>query len=200
MRARRADRLWLVAGVTVVALLIAFTWLQLVSPQRTEAAELREQTATTEVQAAQLRTRTAQLAAAQAKIGELIRTRDARSAALPAGSGVPAFLRQLQAAGTAVDVDVSGITVGQPTEEKAVPGVWSLAIQLTADGTATKLGAFLDDLQGSGQKRAVLIQSASLSPGGGEATGTARVLSLSLSVKAFVAPPAGAGIPTVTSD
>jgi type IV pilus assembly protein PilO len=200
MRARQSDRLWLIAGVAVVAVLIAFTWLQLVAPQRTEAIELREQTATTETQAAELRTRTAELAVAQAKIGELTRTRDARTAALPAGSGVPAFLRQLQAAGTAVGVDVSGITVGLPTEEKDVPGVWSLSIQLTADGTANQLGAFLDDLQGSGQKRAVLIQSAGLSTGGGKATGAARVLSLSLNVKAFVAPPAGAGVPAVTKD
>jgi type IV pilus assembly protein PilO len=201
MRARKSDRLWLISGVTVVALLIAFTSLRLVGPQRTEAAELREQTATTEAQAAQLRTRTAQLVAAQNKIGDLTRTRNARAAALPAGSGVPAFLRQLQAAGTAVGVDVSGVTVGLPTEEKSVPGVWSLPIQLTADGTAARLGAFLDDLQGSGQKRAILVQSASLSAGGSEAAeGTARVMSLSLNVKAFVAPPAGAGVPTVTSD
>jgi type IV pilus assembly protein PilO len=194
------DHLWLIAGVTVVALLVAVTWLRLVAPQRTDAAELREQTATTEMQATQLRTRTAQLAAAQTKIGELTRTRDARAAALPADSGVPAFLRQLQAAGTAVDVDVSGINVGQPTEEKAVPGVWSLPIQLTADGTADRLGAFLDELQGSGQRRAVLIQNAGLSSGGGTEAGAARVLSLSLTVKAFVAPPAGAGAPTVTTD
>lgn len=200
MRARRMDHLWLIAGVTVVALLVAVTWLRLVAPQRTDAAELREQTATTEMQATQLRTRTAQLAAAQTKIGELTRTRDARAAALPADSGVPAFLRQLQAAGTAVDVDVSGINVGQPTEEKAVPGVWSLPIQLTADGTADRLGAFLDELQGSGQRRAVLIQNAGLSSGGGTEAGAARVLSLSLTVKAFVAPPAGAGAPTVTTD
>jgi Tfp pilus assembly protein PilO len=200
MRIRQSDRLWLIAGVTVVALLVAFTWLRLVIPQRTEAAELREQTATTEAQASQLRKRTAQLAIAQNKIGELTRTRNARAAALPAGSGVPAFLRQLQAAGTAVDVDVSGVTVGLPSEEEKVPGVWSLLIQLTADGTAAGLGAFLDDLQDSGQKRAVLIQNAGLSTEGGEGKGAGRVLSLSLTVKAFVAPPAGAGAPTVTSN
>src|SRR4051794_36559674 len=99
MRTRHADRLWLIAGLAVVALLVTVTWLLLVSPQRTEAAQLREDTGTAETQAAQLRTRTAKLAAAQAKIGELTRTRNAQAAALPAGSGVPAFLRQLQASG-----------------------------------------------------------------------------------------------------
>lgn len=200
MRTRHADRLWLTAGAIVVALLLLVTWLWLVDPQRTEAAELREQTGTAETQARQLRERTAELAAAQAKIEQLTRIRDARLAALPAGSGVPAFLRQLQGSGNAAKVDVSGITVGMPTEEKTVPGVWSLPIQLSADGTVAQLGAFLDQLQGSGLKRAVLIQTAALSDGAGESTGTARKMSLSLSVKAFVAPPVGAGVPTVTSD
>jgi len=200
MRARHTDRLWLIAGATVVALLVIFTWLWLVDPQRTEATELREQTATADTQAVQLRKRTAELTAAQAKIDELTRTRDARLAALPAGSGVPAFLRQLQGSGTVAKVDVSGITVGMPAEEKALPGVWALPIQLTADGTVAQLSAFLDQLQGSGLKRAVLVQTTNLSGGGGESTGAARVMSLSLSVKVFVAPPVGAGVPTVTSD
>lgn len=199
MRTRHADRLWMIAGAAVVALLVAITWLLLVSPQRTEAADLNDQTDTAITQAAQLRTRTAKLAAAQAKIGELTKTRDTRALALPSDSGVPAFLRQLQASGNAVGVDVSGLTVGLPAEEKTVSGVWALAIQLTAEGTATQLGSFLDQLQDSAQKRAVLIETASLSDGG-VGTGAARQMSLSLTVKAFVAPPAGAGAPTVTSD
>ncbi|WP_433725365.1 type 4a pilus biogenesis protein PilO [Actinoplanes sp. CA-051413] len=200
MRTRHADRLWLIAGVAVVALLVLVTWLLLVGPQRTEAADLREQTGTTETQAAQLRARTAKLAAAQAQIGELTRQRNANTAALPTGSSVPAFLRQLQSSGTKVGVDVSGVTVGLPTAEKDVPGVWSLPIQLTAEGPVAKLGAFLDELQDSGQKRAVLIQTAGLSDEGGDAKGAARTMSLNLSLKAFVAPPAGAGAPIVTSD
>ncbi|GAA3347897.1 hypothetical protein GCM10020358_64400 [Amorphoplanes nipponensis] len=200
MRTRHADRLWLIAGVAVVALLTAVTWLLLVNPQRAEADDLREQTGTAEAQAAQLRARTAKLAAAQSTIGELTRTRDARAAALPAGSGVPAFLRQLQGSGIKAGVDVSGITVGLPSAEKDVAGVWSLPIQLTADGTAAQLSAFLDELQGAGQKRAVLIQTAALGGGDSSTADAARELSLSLSVKAFVAPPAGGGVPTVTSD
>lgn len=200
MRARQTDRLWVGAGLGVVALLVAFTWLRGVNVQRDEADDLRDLTGTAETQATLLRARTAKLTALQAKIGELTRTRDARVAALPPGTGVPAFLRQLQGSGTKAGVDVSGLTVGMPAEEKSVPGVWALPIQLTADGTVTQLGAFLDELQGSGQKRAVLIQTAGLTNGGGEVTGTARDMSLSLSVKAFVAPPAGAGVPAITSD
>nr|BFE76329.1 hypothetical protein GCM10020092_096300 [Actinoplanes digitatis] len=99
-----------------------------------------------------------------------------------------------------VDVDVSGITVGQPVAEESAPGVWALPIQLTAEGTASRLGAFLQRLQGSAQKRAVLIETANLASEGGEEMGVSRPMSLNLTVKAFVAPPPGAGAPTVTSD
>jgi Tfp pilus assembly protein PilO len=198
MRARHADRLWMIAGAAVIAMLAVVTWLLLVSPQRTDADGLRQQAATARDQATELRARTTKLAADRARIGALTDERDALAAALPADSGVPAFLRQLQASGTAVGVDVSGITVGSPAAEKSVAGVWSLPIQLTAEGSAAQLGAFLDQLQDADQKRAVLVKSASLSSSGDSATTSA--MSLSLSVEAFVAPPAGAGAPTITSD
>jgi Tfp pilus assembly protein PilO len=197
MGARHADRLWMIGGVAVVALLGLITWLFLVSDQLTEADDFRKQTRTAQDQAETLRTRSARLAADQAKIDELTKKRDALAAALPSTAAVPAFLRQLQASGTTVGVDVSGITVGNPVEEGTVPGVWALPIQLTAEGTAAQLGAFLDQLQSAEQKRAVLIQAAGLS--GGDTTGGAP-LSLNLTVKAFVAPPAGAGAPTLTTN
>jgi type IV pilus assembly protein PilO len=196
MSARYADRLWMIGGVAVVAILVVITWLLLVSPQRTEADDYQEQTRTAQAQAQALRTRTAKLKADQARIGELTRERDALAAALPSTAAVPAFLRQLQASGTTVGVTVSGITVGDPAEEESVPGVWALPIQLTAEGTAAQLGAFLDQLQSADQKRAVLIEAAGQSGG---ATGAAQT-TLALTVKAFVAPPVGAGAPTLKTD
>jgi type IV pilus assembly protein PilO len=200
MGSRHADRLWLAGGAAVVALLVAITWLLLVSGQRTATAGFQEQTDTAHTQAAQLRTRTAKLAADHARIRELTADRDALAAALPDGSGVPEFLRQLQGTGTAVGVDVSGITVGSPVAVETVPGVWALPIQLTAEGNAAKLGAFLDQLQGASQKRAVLIETANLDSEGDDAAGAAREMSLDLVVKAFVAPPLGAGAPVVNAD
>jgi hypothetical protein len=61
-----------------------------------------------------------------------------------------------------------------------------------------RLGAFLNQLQGADQKRAVLIEAANLSSSGENATAGAQ--QLSLTVKAFVAPPVGAAAPTVTTD
>ena len=198
MRARHADRLWMAAGIVVVALLSVVTYFLVVKPQFDEATALSEQTTTAELQAADLRKRIVKLAADKSKLSALKTALAARQDALPADSGVPAFLRQLQASGSKVGVDVSGLTVGDPSPEKTVAGVWSLPIQLTAKGTAAGLGAFLNQLQGAGQKRAVLIEAANLSSDGADATGGAQEMSLSL--KAFVAPPVGAGAPSVTTD
>jgi type IV pilus assembly protein PilO len=198
MGARHADRLWIAAGAMVVALLAVATWFLAVSPQHADAAALRSDTETARAQADDLRARIVKLTADKASLSVLTKALNARKDALPADSGVPAFLRQLQATGTAVGVDVSGVTVGDPAPEEAVPEVWALPIQLTAEGTAERLGGFLQQLQGSDQKRAVLIQVADLSSfSEGPAAGT---LTLNLTVKAFVAPPAGAGAPSITTD
>jgi type IV pilus assembly protein PilO len=197
MRARHADRLWMVAGIVVIALISVVSYFLLVKPKFDEVTALNEQTATAELQAGELRKRIVQLAADKSKLGTLKTALVARQDALPADSGVPAFLRQLQASGSKVGVNVSGLTVGTPVREEAVGGVWSLPIQLTAVGAPAQLGDFLNQLQGANQKRAVLIESAALSTEG-DATG--KVETLNLTVKAFVAPPVGAGAPVVTTD
>lgn len=198
MRARHADRIWMIAGAVVILLLGLVSWFLLIRPQEIETDDLTLQTDTARSQANDIRKRIASLKKEQASLPKLRTTLKGYQDALPVDSGVPAFLRQLQAAGTDLDVDVSGITVSSPAEVAQVPGVWALPIQLTVDGTAADLGAFLDQLQGSDQKRAVLIESANLtltddSDQDGE-------MSVSLAVKAFVAPPLGSGAPTVTTN
>jgi len=195
MGSRYADRLWMTAGAVVVVLLAVVTWFLLVDPKSVEVDELAEQTADATIQATNLRKDIVKLQNDDKNIVKLTATRDALQDALPSDSGVPAFLRQLQASGTDVGVNVSGITVGTPVRAPAANGVWSLQIQLTAEGTATRLGEFLNQLQGSDQKRAVLIETANL-----EAGEKADDLSLSITVKAFVAPPVGTGVPIITTD
>jgi type IV pilus assembly protein PilO len=195
MGARHADRLWLIAGAAVIALLSVVTWFLLVSPAHTEASDLRAEADTTRAQATELRKRTAVLKKEKADLPELEATLAAYQDALPSDSGVPAFLRQLQDSGGKVGVVVSGIRVSAPAPQIDQPGVWALPIQLSATGSAARLGDFLDLLQGADQKRAVLIESAAL-----VTDDETKALSLDLAVKAFVAPPVGAGVPVVTTD
>ena len=192
MGARQINQLWIIAGVVAIALLGMLTWFLAVSPQRTDAAALEEQTQAAHDQADVLRARIVKLKADKANLPNLKAELAARHAALPANSGVPAFLRQLQATGTKVGADISGVTVGDPAAMDSSPGVWELPIQLTAQGTATQLDGFLKQLQGSGQKRAVLIENANLTADGS----TDGETSLNLTVKAFVAPPVGTTITT----
>lgn len=193
MGARHADRLWIVAGMAVIALLAVATWFLAVSPQRTEAAGLTDQTVTAHEQASELRARIVKLTADKANLGTLTKMLNAGKVALPADSGVPDFLRQLQATEPGVKVDVDSVTVDEPAPEEAAPGVWSLKMSLTAKGSLAKLGDFMKELQSAAQSRAVLIGAASMEPDGED-------WKLSLTVKAFVVPPAGAGAPSVTTN
>jgi len=196
MQTRHANRLWLLAGVLVTAVLVALTYFMLVAPAYAEADELTDQMGTAQDQAVMLRKRLVKLQQEKKNEKPLTATRDAYREALPSGSGVPAFLRQLQADGGDVGVDVSGITVGTPEKVEAVPGVWSIPIQLVAEGEVDELDEFLQQLQGSDQKRAVLIEGATLESD--ESSDGAQ--QLNLTVKAFVAPPVGSGAPAVTTD
>jgi Tfp pilus assembly protein PilO len=187
MGARHANQLWMIGGLAAIALLGVLSCSFAVSPQQADAAALAEQTQAAHDQADVLRARIVKLKADKANLPTLKNVREARKAALPANSGVPAFLRQLQATGTKVGADIRGITVGDPAPVDTSPGVWALPIQLTAEGTPAQLDGFLKQLQGAGQKRAVLIELANLTSEGG----TAGATSLNLTGKAFVAPPVG---------
>jgi Tfp pilus assembly protein PilO len=197
MRTRHANRLWLLAGVLITALLVAVTYFLMVSPTFAEADELAAQTETAQTQAVALRRQLVKLQDEKKNEKQLTATRDAYRDALPSGSGVPAFLRQLQADGSKVGVNVSGITVGIPEPIESVGGVWSIQIQLVADGTAAELNKFLQQLQGSAQKRAVLIEATTLES---DDSGAAKDQRINLTVRAFVAPPLGSGAPAVTTD
>ena len=202
MGARHADRLWMFAGAAVVAVLAAVSWFLLISPEKTETADLTAQADTARTQAADIRKRIVTLKKEKSNLTRLKATLAGYQDALPSDSGVPAFLRQLQASGTELDVDVSGVTVSTPSEVENLPGVWALPIQLTAEGSAENLGTFLQELQGADQKRAVLVESANLTSAqddGSDADSSPK-MSVSLAVRAFVAPPVGSGAPTVTTD
>ncbi len=194
MGARHADRIWMIGGAVVVALLVVAGWFLLIGPRYTAADDVRAQTEDTQVQLISLRKRITELKKQQADLGTIEAALAKKQKALPADSGVPAFLRQLQDAGTATSVDVTGVSVSTPVQMVNLPTVWSLPITLTAQGTSTALESFLTTLQ-TGQARAVLIEKANLSPQADTTTttgaDTGSLLSLSISLKAFVAPATG---------
>jgi Tfp pilus assembly protein PilO len=163
MRARYADRIWLVTGAAVIALLVVAGWLLLINPKNVERHEVERQTEDTEQQVVILRARINELKRQQADLTTLQAALRKKQTALPSVSGVPAFLNQLQRAGNDADVAVTGITIGAATQLTDLTAVWALPITLTADGSMTNLERFVIALQ-TGQARALLIESARVSP------------------------------------
>jgi len=204
MSARYADRLWMFAGAAIIVVLTVICYFLVISPKYAEADEVRGQTETTHTQIAVLRKRIAELEKQKSKLPQFKAALKRNQRALPSDSGLPDFLRQLQSSGDDVDVEVSGIAVSAPELADGFTTVWALPITLTATGDAENLGRFLDQLQAT-QPRAVLVQSANMTTQGGGTTADgatdtdASETAISLSLQAFVAPPAGSGAPTITT-
>ena len=201
MGARHADRLWIFGGFAVVLVLAVIGWLFVISPKYADADTVRTEAADTETKIAQLRKRIADLEKDKAKLPEFKRTLERNRNALPSDSGVPDFLRQLQASGDALNVEVGGVNVSAPQLVNGFTTVYALPMTMTAEGSPDNLGSFLRQLQET-QPRAVLIDSANMTSQAEAAAADgsdAGDMTVNLSLKAFVAVPAGAGAPTITT-
>jgi Tfp pilus assembly protein PilO len=196
MGARHADRLWMLGGVIGAALLIAIGWFIAISPKNAQTDELVGQKETTETQLVLLRHRLGELEDESRKLPEYKATLKINKAALPDDSGVPDFLRQLQDSGDLVNATVTGLTVSTPVLQTGSTTIYALPITVTVTGMPDDLGRFLDQLQRV-QPRAVLVESTNMTTAGEEAAGSE--LTMTLAIKAFVAPKAGAPAPTVTT-
>jgi Tfp pilus assembly protein PilO len=195
MGARHADRIWMIGGVVAAALLLAMGWFLAISPKNAEAQDLGVRQQDTEDRMVLLRKRLNDLEDQNTKLEQYKAAFQRNRAALPVDSGVPDFLRQLQDSGELVGVTVSGVTVNAPVRV-GTQSVYQLPITVTADGTANDLGRFLDQLQ-QVQPRAVLIESANMASNGQDTT--VEKATMTLAMKAFVAPDAGQPAPAVTT-
>jgi Tfp pilus assembly protein PilO len=200
MGGRHVDRLWIIAGVALVVVLTFASWQFLITPKYAEADDIHGQTETTRVQLVALQRKLSDLRAQSLQLPTYRAALLKNQQALPSDSGVPEFLRQLQASGDKTSVTVSGITVENPMLAKGT-SVYQLPMTLAVQGNPGRLSAFLVQLQNV-QPRAVLIDSANLTSQVDSASGISKPgdMQLNLALKAFVAPPAGAGAPTITTD
>ena len=207
MGTRNVARTWMFGGIAIAVLLVVASWVLLIHPKYTEASDVRGQVEDTQTQLITLRKKIAGLNAQKAQLPKFKAALKTNQRALPSDSGIPDFLRQLQASGTKTDVAITGVTVSAPAQVKDVAGVWQLPIALIAGGDPDGLGEFLNELQAI-QPRALLIQSVALTTGAADPadssgtagpTGSATRTSLTLGLMVYVAPPAGAGAPIVTT-
>jgi Tfp pilus assembly protein PilO len=181
----RTDRIWLLGGIVVVALLAVASWFLVIHPRYTDANAVRDQIGDETVQLTKLRHQVADLDAQQKQKPALLRKLKAYQTALPPSNDMTAFVRQIQASSTAVSVDVSIITLGTPVKSDTQTTVLEVPIALTVTGTADNVSKFLVRLQ-SVQARAVLISTVGLSAATTTSGGTtASGVTASLSLTAF---------------
>ncbi|BBH66277.1 hypothetical protein ACTI_29620 [Actinoplanes sp. OR16] len=181
MTARRIDSIWLIGGISLIAVLIVASWFLMIKPKYAEADGEREQAGTITAQASSLKSKYSQQKKRAEDLDEYMAKLATYQAALPGKSNnndIPAFLRELQTLGTKLSVDVSAYSAAAPETADGAATVTELPITLNASGKTTNLSKFMKQLQGT-QPRAVLVESANLTTEGDYAA-------VSLSLNAFI--------------
>ncbi len=201
-------RLW-VGGTLVTAVLISIgAWFLLISPQRTQAAELRTQTE------AQLQ-KNQQIKAETARLAEQNRTLPERKLELariqeqfPNAPQLPALVRVLNDHAVKAGVELKSLSPSAPTPVSsgttgatdAASGLSAVATNLTVIGSYAQLTLFVQDLQ-TKTKRAFLIENMNFTVGGDEKktepeVGVSPTLQLTITGKVFVLDTAAVSAPT----
>lgn len=199
---------WTFGAAVVGVLIIIAAWFLAIAPQRSEAADLRDQTAA-QVQANdQLRLKTKQLQAQFASLPE----RQAQLAEIrqqmPDNPSLPALIRDLSTHAKAADVTLVSVSPGTPTPGLANPGgaagttaasgqLLSIPTVIEASGTYAELTLYLQKLQ-TQMRRAYLIESIELAELQNKDTAKGP-LSLKLTGQIFVLDPDAAATGTSTA-
>lgn len=178
------ERLWVIGAAFGAFILVVIGYLVMISPQRDQTSQVDAQVATANEQNATLAARISALSAQNKNLSTYENAVKRANAALPATSGIPDFLRTLQAIGNATLTNVSSLTVGAPsawtapaaaapatttsssaapapatstgTPAPAAPSIFVMAVTAQVDGSNAHLSEFLRQLQ-SVQPRAVLV-------------------------------------------
>jgi len=199
-------RRWLAGAVAAALVLVLASWFLLISPQRSQAADLRDQATAQQDRNDSIRLRTQQLKAQfaslpqrQAELAEIRRQ-------LPGQPDLASLVRQLSTAAGDAGVSLTAVRPGGPqplaggaaaggaasagAAASGTSGVQAIALTTVLEGSYAELTLFVQKLQGS-MTRAYLVESLSLAPvAGAAATASGSELTLTLIGKVFVLPSA----------
>ncbi len=185
MIAKQSPKAWLIGGGVIGALLTLVAYMMFISPQRDATDQARSDVTAAQDQNNVLEQRLTFLAAQNKSIAKFTADLDNAREALPADSGMPAFLHSLQSicdatsttmtsftVGSAIGVTPAGATSAAPSPSPSssasstasattstaapTPGVFSVPVNVVITGSLAGLNRFLYQLQ-SDQPRAVLI-------------------------------------------
>lgn len=114
MARERIEGLWVIGGSVVAVLVAAIAWFVVVHPELSKASALRSATSSARADNSALQAKIDKLQRDRARMGSLRKSLADAQAALPTGSGLDAFTRQVSAQAAAAHVTVTGITAGLP--------------------------------------------------------------------------------------
>jgi hypothetical protein len=178
MRALNDRRVLLGGGALVTVLILAIGWFALIGPRLSATADANSQRESVELSNSQLQARVAALRKLSADPQALVASLSAALKALPMDSDVASFQRQISDEATATGVEISSVTVGDPsavqgaTGQAAAPAQWmQVPVTLLTSGPAASQAKFLDGLQYTISRRA-LVSSVSVTPASGATAGS----------------------------
>ena len=193
------EKLWIVGGVIVGLIFVLVSYFMFISPQKSQTSSVRASIAAAQQRNDAAKARVTSLEQQNANIGRYQIELAQAELALPPTSGMPDFLRTLQALGAATQTTIASLTVSPPapltanaaatsgksTTSTGTPSapVYGLSISMSVTGGTAQLGQFLTQLQ-TVQPRAVLISSVTQTQAGTGKAGT----TLAISMQAFVQP------------
>ncbi len=213
-----SSRVWSAGAAVVGVLLVIAAWFLLISPQRSAAADLRDQTASQQAANDQIRIKTKQLQAQFASLPE----RQAQLAEIrqqmPDNPALPSLIRDLSSYADSAGVTLVSVAPGTPQAETpqqastaAAPGaqpapaagaqLMAIPTVVNASGTYSELTLYLQKLQSS-MRRAFLVEGIQLahdSSGSSDKATAANALQMTITGKIFqLSSTAGAASTPVT--
>jgi hypothetical protein len=178
MDALQNKRTWLGGGIVLAVVIVAASWLMLISPRLSDASSLRGNASSAETQNFVLQSKLARLKKQNENIAELRASLRSSLDQLPVDSGLPDFTRQLSAQAAANHVSVSSVSIGSIAPAQGSSGasaaagaVYSVQVTLISDGTYLHQLSFLKAIQVEGPRRA-LVGTTQFAAGSGGSSGS----------------------------
>lgn len=186
MRTTTTDRIWIGGGALVAVVLLAVAWFVFISPQNATTESMGNEVEMAEAKVVSARERLVELRKQNENLDEYLLKLERDRAALPVDSGMPDFLRHLQAAGDKTGVAINGLVVGSPTKITVASGtIYYLPLTLNAAGSAANLESLLNELQ-QVQPRAALMTSVDMAATGQSNSLSGELVNLTVNMWVFV--------------
>lgn len=196
-------RKWSVLTAVAVVLVLVAGWFLLISPKRSEAAELTAQTDTVTAENQLLETQIATLQAQQKQLPEWQAELAQIRTQLPASPALPGLIRTLSDEADRAGIELVSLTPNTPVVYGAssttglVPeALAGLDVQLQVSGGYFEIQQFVNNLER--MERVMLVLGLTMAEGGDE-TESSGTLTGTVSGRVFLVPPVGTTTTTTTT-